>query len=221
MREIGIESRLAMSTVETEEALISMAKTGDRQALERLLLTHTPALSCHIAHRFLPSLKRVVTTDDILQETLMQAFLGISTFQKTSSKSFRAWLKTIADMRLLDALKSERRQKRGGNATHVRGRVDSQTGWVVDLIAQLPGDASTASRRIARREAVVALQVGMAGLPNGQRAAIRLHLLEGKSLAETAIALDRSTSAVRSLIHRGKQNLVEALGRASLWLSSR
>jgi RNA polymerase sigma-70 factor (ECF subfamily) len=210
-----------MSSVEYDRTLIAMAKGGDRPALEQLLLTHAPLVSRHIARRFLPSLKRVVSPDDILQETLLQAFLGIGKFEQTSPESFCAWLKTIADMRLLDALKAQRRQKRGGQFKQVPDGRDSQTSWVIELIEQLPGDASTASRRMARGESVLAIQVGMAGLPGDQREAIRLHLLEDKSLDETAVALNRSTNAVRSLIHRGKQNLAEALGRASLWLSSR
>jgi RNA polymerase sigma factor (sigma-70 family) len=74
---------------------------------------------------------------------------------------------------------------------------------------------------MARRDAVLAVQVAVAGLPADQREAVRLHLLEGKSLQETAVAMDRTKSAVRSLIHRGKQKLSEALGRASLWFSSK
>ena len=210
-----------MSSVETVESRIALAKAGNREALEQLLLAYGPQVSQHIARRFLPSLKRVVSPDDILQETLLQAFLGIGTFEQTSAESFCAWLKAIADMRLLDALKAQQRQKRGGQLNQVIARPESQTSWVIDLIEQLPGDASTASRRMARREVVLAIHVAMAGLPSDQREAIDLHLLKGKTLEETAVALGRSTSAVRSLIHRGKRNLGEALGRASLWLSGR
>ena len=122
-------------------------------------------------------------------------------------------------MRLLDVLKAKGRQKRGGKLCQVRHAADTQASGLVDLIDQLPAEISTASRQMARREAAIAIHVGMAGLPAQQREAIRLHYLEGKSLEETAAALDRTTSAVRSLIHRGKQNLADALGRASLWLS--
>ena len=187
--------------------------------LEQLLLSHARKLSNHIAHRLPAQLEGVVTEDDILQETLLHAFLGIHTIEQTSPRSFSAWLKAIADMRLLDALKAQGRQKRGGKFHQVRYAPDTQRSDLVDLIDVLPADISTASRQLARREAAIAIHVGMAGLPAEQRAAIQLHYLEGKSVEETATALDRSPGAVRALIQRGKRNLAEALGRASLWLS--
>ena len=210
--------RGGMSSVDEQRSLISQAKRGDRSALEQLLLSYAPKISNHIARR-LPQLEGLVTVDDILQETLLNAFLGIHKLDQTSPRSFSAWLKAIADMRLLDALKAHGRQKRGGKFHQVRHAPDMQRGKLVDLIDLLPADISTASRQLARREAVIAIHVGMAGLPAEQRTAIQLHYLEGKSVEETATALDRSPSAVRSLIHRGKRNLAEALSRASLWLS--
>ena len=210
-----------MSAGEDQRLLIDRAKQGDRSAIEQLLLCYAPLLSEHIGRRLLPSLDRSVGVDDILQETLLKAFLGIGTLQQTSPQAFFAWLRAIADMRLLDALKAQRRQKRGGQLHRVRASSDTRTARWDELIEQLPADLSTASRRMARDEIVLAIQVSVAGLPDDQREAIRLHLLEGKSLQETAEALNRSTSAVRSLIHRGKQHLAEALGRASLWLSGR
>jgi RNA polymerase sigma-70 factor (ECF subfamily) len=58
-------------------------------------------------------------------------------------------------------------------------------------------------------------------LPDDQRMAIQMQQLEGKSVEETAAALGRTPGAIRGLVHRGKLELVEALGRASRWLKSR
>jgi RNA polymerase sigma-70 factor (ECF subfamily) len=82
------------------------------------------------------------------------------------------------------------------------------------------GDRSPGSV-VAQGEAVQALQVALAALPADQRRAIQLHLLEGKSLDETATALGRTPDAIRGLVHRGKQALQAAMGRASLWLKSK
>lgn len=208
-----------MMPVENEAALIEKARSGDRFALERLLLAHSADLSRHVEQRFLPSLQGSCSVEDLLQDTLLRAYTGIGEFRQTSARSFAAWLKAIADMRMLDLLKAHRRQKRGGVRRQVRGHSNDESSWVADLIERLPGDASTPSRRLARHEAVLAVQVGLAGLPPDQRDAVRLYVIEGKSLEETARALKRSTSAVRSLVHRGKRKLAEMLGRASLWLS--
>ena len=74
---------------------------------------------------------------------------------------------------------------------------------------------------MAREEALQALQVALAALPDDQRAAVRLRFLEGKSLEETATALDRTPDAIRGLVHRGKEQLLAAMGRASKWLKSK
>jgi RNA polymerase sigma factor (sigma-70 family) len=92
---------------------------------------------------------------------------------------------------------------------------------VVDLVELLSDRQHTPSRSAARREAVRAVQVGIAALPEDQREAVRQHLLEGKSLAETGSAMGRSPGAVSALIHRAKKQLREALGRASTWLSGK
>jgi len=63
--------------------------------------------------------------------------------------------------------------------------------------------------------------MGIAALPSDQRDAIRTHLLEYKTLAETAAAMDRTPGAVRALIHRGKRQLRQFLGHSSRWLSKK
>jgi RNA polymerase sigma-70 factor (ECF subfamily) len=210
-----------MSSSFGEPSLIERARAGDRLALEELLLTHAGQLSHHIARRLPASLTSVVSVEDILQETLLRAYLEIGKLRDTTPRGFFAWLKSVADLRILDALKAQKRQKRGAGIRRARKDADSPTGSLDELIDRLPGHEATASRLVARREALLALQVGMAGLPEDQREAIRLHILEGKSLDETAAAMGRTSSAVRNLIHRGKHNLAQAMGRASLWLSAR
>ena len=90
---------------------------------------------------------------------------------------------------------------------------------MVELVELLSDRGRTASQVIARREAVHAIQIGIADLPEDQQQAVRLHLIEGKSLAETAAAMNRTPGAVGALVHRAKENLREAMGRASMWLS--
>ena len=92
---------------------------------------------------------------------------------------------------------------------------------MAELLATLPSEDATASAIAASQEGIAALQVAIAGLPNDQRQAIQLHLLQGLTLQETSDAMERSTASVRSLVHRAKENLAQAMGRASLWLSRR
>ena len=210
-----------MPCSESEHVSIDQARGGDRQALERLLLTHGAMISSHIERRFPTVIRDLVGPEDILQQTLLHAYLGIDTLKECSREAFIAWIKTIADMRLVDALRVQQRQKRGGKLHRRRLGRDSVTGSLVDLADELADDSPTASSVMARDEAVLAIQVAIAGLPKEQREAVRLHVLEGKSLKDTAAEMDRTMGAIRGLVHRGKQQLAEAMGRASMWLSAR
>ena len=124
-------------------------------------------------------------------------------------------------MILIDLVRKETTQGRGRKFRRQELTHDSTTGSVLEILEQLPVEAATASQIVARREGIAALQVAIAGLPSDQRRAIQLHLLEGMTLQETSEAMDRSSTSVRGLLYRAKENLAKAMGRASLWLSRR
>ena len=211
-----------MCGFETDRTLVQKAISGDRPALEQLLVSRAGGLSNYIARRLPNTIAAVVNVDDVLQQCLFEAFVHIGSLRpETTINGFAAWLRSVADLRILDELKAAGRQKRGGAFHRVRNAVDSQTGSLVDLIEKLPGEEPTASRVLSRDEALQALRVGIAGLPDDQREALRWHLLQGKTLDETASQMNRTNAAVRGLVHRAKVNLAEAMGRASLWMSSR
>ena len=201
------------------DSLIEQARRGDRMALERLLIAHAEPLRVHLL-RGLPSrVKGLISVEDVVQETLAKAFLKIDRFRGESRHAFAAWLLVIGDMTLVDLVRRETRQARGGQFNRQEFAGDSVKGSLVDLLAQLPGEEKTGSQIVADAEGVAALQVAIAGLPHDQQQAIQLRLLQGNTLQETSAAMDRTPAAIRSLIHRAKENLAEAMGRASLWLT--
>jgi RNA polymerase sigma-70 factor (ECF subfamily) len=202
----------------SEPALVAAAAQGDRLALERLLLANYDQLARRIALRLPTRLQATQAVEDILQQTFLQAFRDIGRFEPRPNASFGDWLGTVAEHRLLDAIKQHDRRKRGGGWGQVGSDNDSRLSPLLDWIA---GTDTPPSGAAARSEALHALQVAIASLESDQRDAIRLRLLEGKTLEETAQALGRSTDAVRGLVHRGKQKLRDCLGRASQWLSAR
>jgi RNA polymerase sigma-70 factor (ECF subfamily) len=178
-------------------------------------------LSLHIAAKLPDSVKGVLGVEDVLQQSFVRVFKRIGQLEYTTERSFSAWLKTIAESQLKDAVKELQRKKRGGAYRQVSRPAAGQGSTAADLVELLSDQQPSPSRSVARREAIQAVLVGIAGLPEDQRMAVRLHLLEGKTLAETAAAMDRTPGAVNALVHRAKGRLREALGRASMWLSSR
>ncbi|MCA9212288.1 MAG: sigma-70 family RNA polymerase sigma factor [Planctomycetales bacterium] len=206
---------------EKVELLIEQARTGDRLALERLLVQHSEKLRAHITRGLPRRLSASFGVDDVVQESLTQAFQRIGHLRDASPMAFDVWIRTIGEMTLVDFIRRADAQKRGGQFARRQLAKDSVTGSLVDLLEKLPGDLDTASHYVARQEGIAALQVAIAQLPGDQRQAVKLHIIDGNSLQQTAELMERSTGAVRGLVHRAKQNLSDAMGRASAWLSQR
>jgi RNA polymerase sigma-70 factor (ECF subfamily) len=201
--------------------LIDQATCGNRAALEQLLLAHYGHLSNQIAPKLIGKFARVIGVEDILQETFIQAIRNVQKCQAGDHQSFSAWLSTIADNCLLDAIKGLGRKKRGGDRVLVGGPAADTSNSIADLVEMLSDHGRTPSQSVARREAVRAIQIGIAGLPGDQREAVQLHHLAGKSIKETAAAMQRSPGAVRGLLQRAKQALRDSMVRSTLWLSKK
>ena len=168
------------------EQLINQARSGDRTALQQLLLKYSAELRNHIAHRLPSSLHSTLDAEDVVQEALCEAYLKIDRLQKSSAESFLAWIKAIGEMSLLMFMRAESAQKRGGQLQKRHQFRYSDTGSVIDLLEHLPEDVTTPSRAAANQEALTALQVAVAELPPDQREVIVLHLLQGKTVEATA-----------------------------------
>ncbi len=210
-----------MSTSEDKQDLIALAISGNRPALQELLLADTSRLSRRISAKLPRSLQGLLDMEDVLNATYLQAFRGISKLRNNSEVAFYAWLKTIADNQLQDMLRSLQRKKRGGGRRQVRGAPASDASSIANFVDLLSGREHIPDKSVARREAVYAVQVGIAALPSDQQEAIRLHVLQEKSLAETAAVMNRTPGAIRALVYRAKQQLRETMGSASMWLSGR
>ena len=95
----------------TEHELVEQAVAGDRLSLERLLLMNATRLAQHLQTTIPNVLRGVVEVDDILQQTFLQAFRDIGTYQQRGQGSFFVWLHGIAENRLLDCIREHKRKK--------------------------------------------------------------------------------------------------------------
>ncbi len=210
-----------MSTSTVSEQLLACAVAGDQAALERLLFLYYDHLAAHIGRKLPLDVRSQLGVDDILQDTFVQAFRDIRTLAPQGEQAFRAWLETVADHRLQDALRRARRKKRGGDFQQATdGGAPEGSQWL-PLVELLKGDVGTPSQNAAQQEAVAAVQVGVSALPPDQREAIRMHCLDRLSVEETAQAMQRTPGAVRGLVQRAKIALREHLMSSSLWFSKR
>ncbi|MCH8218954.1 MAG: hypothetical protein IH892_19525 [Planctomycetes bacterium] len=80
-------------------SLIDRARAGDRAALERLLVEQSDPLCAHIARGLPARLQSTVAAEDVMQETLTQAFLGIGWLRDASPQTFATWLRQTQNRR--------------------------------------------------------------------------------------------------------------------------
>jgi RNA polymerase sigma-70 factor (ECF subfamily) len=200
---------------------VERAVAGDREVLVELLLNYSASLEAHVTRHFPAVLRGHLGVDDILQDTFLQVFRLIGHFEPRHDGSFLAWLKALADNQVRNATRAFARQKRGGGIRRVQNAAMTSSGRRTALLDQLVDDVTTPSSRAARREATRALDVGIASLPQDQRAALHLRYVEGRTLDEAALEMDRSPAAVRGLVFRAKEALRATLGKSSRWFSKK
>ncbi len=198
-----------------EQELIAAAVDGDRTALQKLLVFQGAAVERYAVGRLPPALRGKVDADDVTQQTFMEAFRSIGRFRAENADSFRAWLLGIADHVIKDAVKHAQRVKRGGQFQQMRLTAPTASCSVADLVDMLSADIHSPSYSVMGHEAIRAVEDAITALPDDNRRAVRLRLLEGKSLEETAQLMDRTPGAVQGLIDRAKKKMRGDLGRLS------
>ncbi|MFN0008732.1 MAG: RNA polymerase sigma factor [Planctomycetota bacterium] len=188
---------------------------------ERLIESVDPAsLLLVIDRRMTAALKKVVTAEDILQESLLHAWRDRKKFQWQGTRSFRSWLLTIADHRIQDNADRAGADKRGG------GRVDlslaafgDRNGSTTSEGQALPAGSTTPSRLAVYREQAEVMRAALDGLPEEFRDVVRLRLFEHCALEEIAERLQIGASAVRHRFRKGSElylgRLRSALGSQS------
>jgi RNA polymerase sigma-70 factor (ECF subfamily) len=201
------------------ERLIPLAVAGDRPATERLLVAHYAMLEGRIAARLPHGLREVVAVEDLLQETIVQAIRCLPKCGAQSSQAFAAWLKAIADHQVVDVIRAATCHKRGGG-WHQIANVNGGSADMA-VMERLQDSALTPGSAAACIEAVAAIKSALDELPSDEGRAMRLHVLDGKSLDETATAINRSPGAVRGLIHRAKRRLRDLMHSSSRWFDSK
>ncbi|MCK4340817.1 MAG: sigma-70 family RNA polymerase sigma factor [Phycisphaerae bacterium] len=210
-----------MASGAADEELVGQAVAGDVAALERLLVSHYDRLAADMARKLPDEFRGLIAADDVLQEAFVVAFREIRNFTPRGPDSFYKWLATIAKHRLFDLVKAQRTAKRGGGRVALAANAKSPDDSLVGLLEQLRVTERTPSRSAAGREAIGAVQVGLAGLKDDYREALRLRYIEGLPVAEVAARMGRTKRAVHMLCHRGLRRLREAVGRSSQFFSSK
>ena len=179
--------------------LVVRVQRGDKDAFAGLFEKYRARLAVIIHYKLSAHLRRDADVDDVLQETLLRAYRDIDRFEYKAPGSFLSWLARIADHVIVDAARSQNRQKRAGE--HVPFRSESNPG------GPEPVDSHTPSRVFRENESLGRFVETLARLPEDYRRVILLAKVEGLSTSDVAERMGKSNQAVSLLLHRAIQRL--------------
>ena len=147
---------------------------------------------------------------DVVQQTLLEAYQARDQIRGLSEAQLAAWLRRALANNLADEIRRLGAQVRDvGRERPMAQAVDESAARLERMLA---AEQTSPSQQAVRQEDLLRLAEALARLPEDQRAAVELHHLEGRTLAETAAVLGRTRAAVASLVFRGLRNLRKRLG---------
>jgi RNA polymerase sigma-70 factor (ECF subfamily) len=171
----------------TVDELVEQVMRGDTRACRQLYDRYSRAMY----NTALRITGNRADAEDVLQEAFTAAFTQIKDFAHRSS--FGAWLRQITVYRSIGVLK----QRKISFAALDEGSMEQEE--------ELAPDENELNLTVER------IKTAMATLPDGYRAVLSLHLLEGYDYDEMAEILDLSPSTIRTQFMRGKQKLLTTL----------
>ena len=162
---------------------------GDARAFDALYAALEPAMR--------GSLRRWMRTDDRIDDAFQAAILKIHASREryTRGAPVLPWAITIARNVAVDMLRKSNRE----------------TSLEPEAAEALPAPVETWSQA-DEDEVVNAVRAAVDTLPPSLREVVRLHKIEGKSMAEIATQLGIKEGAARVRAHRGYKSLVAQLG---------
>ena len=201
-----------------ESKLIALAVNGDLVAAQILLVQHHAALMGDIRQRIPAQLAAQVSAEDVCQETYIAAIRKLGDFRAAHEGGFFAWLQTIAEHKLTDAIRSVGAAKRGGGR-QVAEPVGGEAASIVGFLELLAVDQHTPSQSLARREVVQHVQEALDRLESDYREVLRLRFMKGLSVEQVAQQMARTDGAVKMLCSRALKQLCEQMGDLSRFTS--
>ena len=185
--------------------LVAGAQQGKPEAWEALEHRIGPWLRSVIARSKLP---QHLSPEDLAQVVLEEVYRTFGRFLVEEGASFRAWVVTIAEMRIKDARRREQARD-NGQARSLEAVGSDALGPLSSLRSSEPLSVTGAARA---NEFAADLARAVQTLNAKQRMVVELRLIEELSFDEIATRMGmRTEENARSLFHRTKLVLRELL----------
>lgn len=185
----------------SDEDLMIDCKKGDMSAFELLVRRYQDAIINYI-HFTISDYHRA---EDLAQETFLRVFKNVNRYEPKAS--FKSWLYTIATNLCRNEIRNRSRRKTYYLEDLVEENEDVyHSEYMVDT--RLQPDILYEKKE---RQQIIKKAIKL--LPENQSVALTLVTYQELSYEEISEILDCSVGAVKSLIHRARQNMKDILNK--------
>jgi RNA polymerase sigma-70 factor (ECF subfamily) len=200
--------RMRLTVDDRTRHLVALAQGGDESALNRLCNVYGARVLWIIRLRMGRELRSKLESIDVVQDVLMSALKDLGDFTYKTQGDFLRWLSRIAENRLRGHL-----QRFHANKRDIRKEVrfDGYRPTAEDsVVAALNAVVTTTPSAImSKREDLDKLAKAIEALKPEYRQVIVLTKIEGLSYKEIGNRLDKSSEAVRKLVSRALEELIQ------------
>jgi RNA polymerase sigma-70 factor, ECF subfamily len=197
-REVDARAGNAAGDFDSTSQLITRARAGDQEAIERLFARHLKPLQRWASGRLPKWARDLADTDDLVQEALLQTFKRIGEFEPQRVGALLAYLRQAVLNRLRDEL---RRKARRPDAVGLDG--------LEDVTARSPLEEAIG------RQGLEEYEEALGRLRPEEREVIIARVEIGYTWAELAEALGKpSAEAARKAARRALLRLAEEMNGA-------
>jgi len=181
-----MEAEPLVIDVDEDVRLMLAFRDGDRAAFDELFRRWAAPLLRYLQRM----LRDAASAEELVQEAFLRVHRSRASY--SADARFSTWLYRIATNLALNEL----RRPRSRPAIHESTEAEHATPL---RDAGLGPDEAAHLRRLAH-----SVDRRLEGLPDKQRAALCLSVIEGQSYAEIAATLDTTVQAVKALVHRAR-----------------
>ncbi len=185
-----------MDAIKTEPDIsISLLKQGNREAFRKLVEAYkNPVLN--LCYGFVQDRQ---FAEDLAQEVFVEVYRSLPEFREDSN--LFTWIYQIATRKSLDEVRKQKRLKRRAFNSATSAQKEEPS------LELLRGGLNDPEEDLIRKQQAEAIRQALNQIPENQRIAFTLANYQELSYQEIAAVMEKTTSAVESLLHRAKTNL--------------
>lgn len=194
------QGTMAPMSTGTEDALVTRARGGEREAVSILLVLAEPYVRAFIERRWSDEMRDFEAVDDLVQRTFQNAWQSLQQFRAEDWKGFRGWLYGIARNRIRYAS----RHYFAGRRRHRRAALPADDGdtTAARVLERLARSARSPGSMVGEQEQVARLREAIGVLSPVQQQILHLRFVELQTFEDMAPLVGKSPVALRQAASR-------------------